>query len=1655
MKHILSILVLVIVASGLQAQTVTKLPTDPTNYMKELVSYMKSTKRDDDKEQVEKFEENVSAGKIDEAALARVITTSNLMLDNRLRAHPHFHDYLNALNTMADKGTSGAKLNQWMTVLDSVVVNERKGRSKDFGDYVAFSAELFGENAIYSSKQKLWIASDESWELKYQEGGPRVVFASAVDLSGVTPHDTTVIIGTKGYYKALEQIWIGEGGKITWAKAGLDPSKVYAEFTNYQLPMDQPEFRIDSVVFYQKEFFDFSLEGVFIDKLTTQKSGNYPQFQSYRHDLEIDDLGPNVKYLGGFTLEGDQIIGSGGDGSKANLLFQQGNGGKAMLLKSDNIIIRKGEELYAKEAEATIFLGEDSIFHPGLDAKYRMEKKELTLYTGDDGIAASAFYDSYHNMEVHAEAIIWDVNTDTLRLKMMSGAGQKPITVASENYFRKGELEKYAAGVDFNPLSEIKMYSEQSRSRELYAEDLAKRMNPNYSENTIRRLLYKMVEDGFIYYDQEKGTITVKDKVFNYVFANADLRDYDIIAFESYSTQDNGFLTFSDNTINLEGVKVITISDSQDVRIFPGDHDIELHKDQDIKFSNIVIAGIIDFIGEGFYFDYDSFQIDLTDLAAAVINVPTGERDEDGDAIFVPLKSKIEGLTGYLNIDVPNNKAGKEPNPEYPIFTNREKSYVYYEAAEIHDSAYSREDFFFELDPFQFDSLITFDPYMSDLKGRLFSAEIFPTFEEQLKIQEDLSLGFQRTTPAEGYKIYKGKGQYTDSIFLSNAGLQGKGHVDHRFTQFDSKDILFTPDSLNAISDTFKMKQTFEGESSYPQVTGVDNDIHWLPYGDSMYINMRTAAFKMYGDSSSLKGNLLLTADALQGDGSFEFKEASLASEEFNFKANSLNSDTMAMQIKSLDADKVTFKTPNVSGNVDFENRMGTFKSNETDIATEFSNNYYKTAINEFFWDMDANILDFKSPPGSAGSFFISTREDQDSLKFLGTRAYFNMTTSIIDVTGVPYVLVADAKIVPDSNKVVIMPGGLLDTLNNAVVYADTAHERFKLYDADIIIESKRGYKGSGTYDYVYEQAEPQPLRFDSIAMAVDEKRKGTLYSTTATTPIEELDSFRINDGFSFVGQVNLQAENPLLEFEGGSELLKLSDKLGTPAAFIFKDRVNPDTVVLHYGKARDIDSTELGVGLYYNPLDSVSYYVGIMTPKHDVKDEPTLEASGVAMYDSKTETYYFGDEDRLINKGVNGNTVAYNTKEQTVHMEGPLDLHLDFTPIEMQATGSVDYWVDSSKLVFTALVGLDLPIEKDLIAQMGLDINSFVFDRPSADYTTDQFKAAYGNLIDGQKAAEKAVEELSTTGQFVRPKELSENIVIGEVELLYDPYYEIYRSISPITLSFVGETGIHKKLSGYLEFGLRKNNDFFNLYIESTFDDWYFISYKNNTLQIGTNKEDFNKLLAALDADKRTIKMKGTEEFFFYTISTYSAMQSFLQRMNLIESGERVEFEMESDQDELENELDLLRQELLDIENAGGDTDNGVVIPDLGDPRDSFNDGVPPPSDPRDSFDDGVPPPTEDAPVEDEVSDDSGAIDETDNAVEPDAEPVVEEEEDNGKKGKQKGKDKDEEETAPEEEKVEEEPAKEEPPMLQEIMNFEEDEKKGKKKKNKDDGGF
>lgn len=127
----------------------------------------------------------------------------------------------------------------------------------------------------------------------------------------------------------------------------------------------------------------------------------------------------------------------------------------------------------------------------------------------------------------------------------------------------------------------------------------------------------------------------------------------------------------------------------------------------------------------------------------------------------------------------------------------------------------------------------------------------------------------------------------------------------------------------------------------------------------------------MFNQGTKMHGLLILENNGLSGDGFLDFVEAKITSNQMRFKSTTMKADTSSMEIKGL-GNKLTFKTPNVSCFMNFETKIGDFKSNEKDISTNFAYNQYKGEINEFRWDINKKILAFSAKEGTMGSRFTS-----------------------------------------------------------------------------------------------------------------------------------------------------------------------------------------------------------------------------------------------------------------------------------------------------------------------------------------------------------------------------------------------------------------------------------------------------------------------------------------------------------------------------------------------------------------------------------------------------------------------------------------------------------------------------------------------------------
>jgi hypothetical protein len=205
---------------------------------------------------------------------------------------------------------------------------------------------------------------------------------------------------------------------VYWTRVGFTRPKVSAKIKNYTINTKISEYRADSVELSYPEKFGKPILGRLEDKATSDYLGpkaSYPRFQSYQAIFELKNVFKNVDYKGGFALQGQQIIGTGTDSTKAVVIFHYNN--KIALRAYSKAFVINPEKIASEKASIAIYLDKDSIFHSQVIFNYVEKDRKLTLSRDEQGMYAAPFFDSYHQMEFRVGNMIWPIDEPLISLK--------------------------------------------------------------------------------------------------------------------------------------------------------------------------------------------------------------------------------------------------------------------------------------------------------------------------------------------------------------------------------------------------------------------------------------------------------------------------------------------------------------------------------------------------------------------------------------------------------------------------------------------------------------------------------------------------------------------------------------------------------------------------------------------------------------------------------------------------------------------------------------------------------------------------------------------------------------------------------------------------------------------------------------------------------------------------------------------------------------------------------------------------------------------------------------------------------------------------------------------------------------------------------------
>jgi hypothetical protein len=1446
-----------------QTQRTSLFSGDSTKFIGELNGLMFGLS-DNDRKLVEpimtSFVQKWNQEAFDPAKKKFIYFLCNEMLKKKIRIFPDFFNYISALNAYVDTHRPEALFTPWSTILKKLIGDKN---SRNFNNFIEISNNLFTGDYLYKSQSTSWKIRPAIYTMRL-DTAPVIEFSRA-DLICYVSKDSMMIKGTKGLFFPVSLRFNGQEGRIDWPENQSSNSPVFAELDSYQLNIRYPKLVADSARLNNKKYFSEPLLGRITNKVlvdVNEAKASYPRFVSYNRSLSIRNLFSGMDFFGGFSMEGERVLGEGAGKKDARLVVRKADQ-DFMNIQAPLFVIRN-DRVSAASASVAIYHETDSVYHPGIEMKYldtdSSRQVRIFSFTKDVGIKTiTPWFDSWHKLEIYCEQLQWATNNDSLKFNMMPGPNKESkASFESSNYYSRTRYDKIQGIDEINILNHIKDFTDRRKTRDFTLKELSKYMQK--SPEQVEAQILNLESRGFLIYDYSDKVAKVKPKLLNYVNARNGKADYDEIIFHSeVKSKSNAYLNLKTFDLDIHGIDLVVVSDSQMVALRPNPQSIKVKKDMDVEFGGLLRAGLFEFRGKKFLFEYNKFQVSMPEIDTMQFYVISRERNPaTGKYFLVKVRTSLQKLEGTLAIDRPDNKAGLKSLPEYPIFYNKKIAQVYWDQKYIQKGVYKKDTFYFDVDPFTIKSLDVVRTDSLDFGGSLTSAGIFPKITQPLRVRPDYSLGFEKQTGPEGLPAYGGKGTFISRIDLSEQGLKGDGTLTYLGSTSRSGGFLFLPDSMRAAVQNFSMREQV-ADVEYPAVQADSVDELWMPYKDSMRISTVKKVMKMYNEQSTFTGTLALMPSLLSGDGQMNIRDAEMDSKGFRFKRRTFDALIANFRIKSYDLKDLTISTKNYQTHFDFDLRRGEFRSNIGISKVEFPINKYICSMDRFDWLIDdesitlyneknkqkdaeslslAQLIDV----GYTGSEFISIHPLQDSLKFFAAEAKYNLRTNVINAKEVKIIKVADAAVYPDSGHVVINKDAQMDVLRKAIIIANTKNKLHQFYQADVSIASRKNYTGRGAYDYVDRDGLRERIEFSSI-------RVDSSGQTVAEGMVPDTASFTLSPEFFFRGDVRLSASRKELNFDGGFKAIPGCSNDLKPEWIRFRADINPSRIMIPVQAQPSNMLSEkmmMSVGFCNNPF---FVFPGFFTRRHLDKtntDSSLCIVSGMLTYDPVTTEFRIADTARLRDLSRPGNLVSLNKTLCRMRGDGKISLSLNFPFLTKEIYGTVDHFIINDSTTARISMSMELPLTEDLVQKIAASVTSTNLGGLEIEKTP--FNQALQLNVEA-KELEKLRNDLSLTGKIKKlPENLEKTFFIGDVRLSYDSILRAWVSITPIGIALMGKNQVFRYVPGKMMIERKKGvtGDVMSLFLQVTTQDWYYFRFSERILEVLSSDLAFNDEIAA-----------------------------------------------------------------------------------------------------------------------------------------------------------------------------------------------------------------
>jgi hypothetical protein len=734
---------------------------------------------------------------------------------------------------------------------------------------------------------------------------------------------------------------------------------------------------------------------------------------------------------------------------------------------------------------------------------------------------------------------------------------------------------------------------------------------------------------------------------------------------------------------------------------------------------------------------------------------------------------------------------------------------------------------------------------------------MFPTFKEKLHTMPDNSLGFTHSIPRSGYDLFGGPGKLHGGMSLDHDGIRAAGRIDYLAASVESKDFVFYPDSVLGKGTVGDIKEFQIGSAKFPHVQISDYLLKWYPKQDKFKLKNTKEPFSLYKNTATLNGVATVSKTGVTGSGWLTTRGSEAFSKELSFNMDDFRARHARFDVKTGNPDKPALQGKDVRLEFDLAKNFATISPEVEGVAAiDFPYAQFKTSITKAVWNLNTQKIEMTkaSDVPIENSYFYTTRKDLDSLRFNAEKATYDIKLGQLKVSGIPYIIVADAKITPEGNEVLILENAKIGQLKNTVIVLDTLNGYHRLTGGVVDIVSRKEFSGYATYQYVNAASDTFAIKmtdFHLEQIVEDTKKKkkkvAAAMQTVANGSVEPADKIHIAPRIYYKGDMRMYATRPALQLKGYVKL-DLKKIKGYDTWIAYDQSGDEKEIFLDFNNSITEAGRKAMAGLHFASDNSL--YITFVFDKKEESDDDFFIPSGSLFFDKESGEFKIEDRQKAAGEKLSGKIFNYNEEKQEVKFEGPVNFFKNFKDFSLKASAIGSGNLESNEIKLNSLMMLDMGIPATAYQSMALKLQEVIKNEGANEALGDQTDLLYkiANITDERTAKDYETKSQQGYVSLATIPQLAAPIVFPNVNLKWSQSKKAFYSegsTAAIGISNIGRTDINASFDGFIE--IRRNEDgtpAFHVFFKASPEAWYYFGYEDNRLMIHSADPDFNQMI-------------------------------------------------------------------------------------------------------------------------------------------------------------------------------------------------------------------